>query len=51
MKECYQKVCCNFDQFGITIPDSAKYILRVGAHVSLRFVTKASHRGGKNLNF
>ena len=47
MKECYQKVCYNFDQVGITIPDSAKYILRVANRVSLKLVTIVSLREKK----
>ena len=30
-----------FDQFGITIPCSATYLLEVGARVSLKVATKA----------
>ena len=47
MKECDQKILHNFDQVGITIPDSAKYILRVANRVSLKLVTIVSLREKK----
>ena len=43
-EECDQKLWNAFDQFGITIPCSATYILEVCARVSLKVVTKGSIR-------
>ena len=36
MEECDQKISNVFDQFGITMPCSATYFLKVGARVSLK---------------
>ena len=47
MKDWDQKFWNVFSQFGITIPFSATYFLKVGARVSL----KVGNKGKKNLKF
>ena len=44
-----QKVGNVFDQFGIAIPCSATYFLKVSARLSLKVATKGSISGKKNL--
>ena len=45
MEECNLTVWNVFDQFGISIAYSEKYILAVGARILLEVATKGSIRG------
>ena len=47
MEECNQKVWNISDQVDISTPFSAKYLLEVGVHVSLKLATKVFVRGKK----
>ena len=48
MEECNPKFWNVFDQFGITIPCSCTYFLKVAARVSLKIATKGSIGSKKN---
>ena len=49
IEKCDQKVWNDFDQFGMTIPCSATYFLKLGARASLKVATKGSPKGKNTL--
>ena len=49
MEECDRKIRNLSDKFGVTIPCSLTYFLKVGAPVSLKVATKGYFRGEKPL--